>query len=94
MNLYDLDMGKAVPVGDVLLHREAGEAFLLHVPSGRYFGLNQTGTVVWEALVDGTDPTDALQARWPSRPMEQCRSDCAALLASLRAAGLVSDPQP
>ena len=80
-----------MPVGDVLVHREDGEAFLLHVPSGRYFGLNETGLVVWDALVAGEAAGPALQARWPGRTREQCDADAAVLLEALRDAGLVSD---
>ena len=41
------------PADDVILHEQDGEAFLLHVPSGKYFGLNETGLVIWKALVAG-----------------------------------------
>jgi hypothetical protein len=94
VNTYDSDMQVVVPVDDVLVHREDGDAFLLHVPSGRYFGLNQTGLVVWDALVAGDDPGAALHLRWPRRTPEQCQSDAAALVDALRNASLVSDRSP
>jgi hypothetical protein len=78
----------AVPVDDVLLHEEEGEAMLLHVASGRYFGLNRSGVVVWRALVEGTDPVDALLARWPSLDPARCRADADGLVAALVDAGL------
>ena len=77
------------PVDDVLVHEEGGDAFLLHVGSGRYFGLNRSGLVIWEALVAGTDPVAALQERWPDLPPATCEADVAALVEALLTAGLV-----
>lgn len=34
----------------VLFRNLAGEAVLLELDSGSYFGLNETGTLMWEAL--------------------------------------------
>jgi hypothetical protein len=73
---------------DALCHEEAGEAFLLHVPSGRYFGLNPTGLTVWKALAAGEDPLVAVRQRWPGTPEDVCRTDIDNLLAALAAAGL------
>lgn len=77
------------PADDVLVHREDGEAFLLHVGSGRYFGLNPTGLLVWEALVAGDDPVAAVRERWPSLDVATCAADVDALLRDLLDAGLV-----
>jgi hypothetical protein len=77
------------PADDVLVHREDGEAFLLHVASGRYFGLNRTGLLIWEALVAGDDPAAALQARWPDLDPATCAADVDALLRGLLATGLL-----
>ena len=81
-------MGDVAPVEDVILHEEKGEAFLLHVPTGRYFGLNRTGLVVWKALVAGEDPADELARRWPDVAAEARRADAAALIEALLGAGL------
>lgn len=86
-------MRRASPVEDVLVHREADEVLLLHVSTGRYFGLNPAGAVVWDALVSGTEPAHALNERWPSRSLEQCRLDAAELIRALDAAGLLQ-PEP
>jgi hypothetical protein len=75
-------------VDEVLLHEEQGEAFLLHVPSGRYFGLNRSGVVVWSALRAGEDPVDAMQAEWPARDRAGLEADVKALLDALLTAGL------
>jgi hypothetical protein len=78
---------------DVLCHEEVGEAFLLHVPSGRYFGLNPTGLTVWKALVAGEDPLVAVRERWPGTPEDVCRADIDNLLAALADAGLTLPPE-
>ncbi|HEX3900481.1 MAG TPA: PqqD family protein [Mycobacteriales bacterium] len=78
---------------DVLCHEEAGEAFLLHVPSGRYFGLNPTGLIVWKALSAGEDPLLAVRERWPGTSEDVCRTDVDNLLAALAHAGLTRSPE-
>jgi hypothetical protein len=74
---------------DVLLQEEQGDAFLLHLESGQFFGLNRTGLVVWKALEGGRDPLVALAERWPDVPDDTRRRDLDALVAELRDAGLV-----
>ena len=80
---------RPAPGDQVLYHEEAGEAFLLHVPTGEYFGLNPTGVVVWKALIGGADPEEELARRWPDVPRETLRDDTARVLGTLREAGLV-----
>jgi hypothetical protein len=82
------------PVEDVILHEEKGEAFLLHVPSGRYFGLNRTGLVVWNALLAGQDPVQELERRWPDVAPETRRDDTEGLLERLLEAGLARSVAP
>lgn len=60
---------------DVVVHEEGGEAFLLHVGTGRYFSLNASGLVVWRALAAGRSPEDDLAAAYPKAPREQLRAD-------------------
>jgi hypothetical protein len=76
---------------DVILHQEEGDAFLLHVASGRYFGLNRSGLLVWSALLDGADPVQALAARWPDKSPASLRSDAEELVRQLVQAGLISE---
>jgi len=83
-----------LPLDDVLVHHEDGEAFLLHVPSGRYYGLNRTGVVIWEALRAGEDPSAALAARWPDVPADARAADVERLVGALRRAGLLAPPSP
>jgi hypothetical protein len=74
----------------ILMHEEKGDAFLLHPGTGKYFGLNRTGVVIWRALETGADPVDALGAQWPDIPVEVRRRDVDALIGDLLAAGLVT----
>jgi Coenzyme PQQ synthesis protein D (PqqD) len=65
---------------------------LLDERSGRYWQLNSSGALVLRRLLDGATPeevTKTLTTRYPVS-QEQAGSDVAALVASLRAAGLVS----
>jgi hypothetical protein len=82
-------VGALEPAEEVILHEQEGEAFLLHVPSGRYFGLNATGLVVWKALLAGEDPAEALGQRWPDVPAADRQADADGLLQALAGAGLV-----
>jgi hypothetical protein len=83
-------MQRLTPGVDVIVHEEEGDAFLLHVGSGQYYGLNRSGLVVWNAIVTGVDPVDALTQTWPNRPVEQLRADAEALIGRLLEAGLAS----
>jgi len=50
-------------VPDQVLFRDlAGEAVLLEVESGRYYGLNETGTRMWSLLVEHGRVDMALQS--------------------------------
>jgi hypothetical protein len=73
------------------MHEQEGEAFLLHVESGRYFGLNRSGVVIWRALEKGADPIEALAEQWPDLPLDVRKRDAEALLERLAATGLVRD---
>jgi len=86
-------VGDIEPEDEVILHEQEGEAFLLHVPSGRYFGLNETGLVFWKALLAGEDPTEALGNRWPDVPTADRRADADSLVEALLDAGLVRGEQ-
>ena len=84
-------MQRLVAADDVVLKEQEGDAFLLHVPSGRYFGLNRSGLVIWEALNDGGDPVEALGKRWGAVPEEQRRADVEKLVGTLLEAGLLQE---
>ncbi|HYW50171.1 MAG TPA: PqqD family protein [Gemmatimonadaceae bacterium] len=78
-------VARALPDGSVLFH--AGTEV--------YFGLNQTGTVVWEALARGASSeealTEAVLARWPDAPPTDVVCHVRELLADLSVEGLLVD---
>ena len=74
----------------ILLQEQEGDAFLVHLDSGRFFGLNATGLIVWNALKDGEDPHEAVAARWPRVDPEERRRDVDALVDALLRAGLAT----
>ena len=82
-------MRHLTPKEDVIVHEEEGDAFLLHVGSGQYYGLNRSGLVVWSAIVSGADPVGALTEQWPQRDAVQLRTDADALVDQLVNAGLL-----
>ncbi len=45
-------MEVAIPAG-VVFRDLGGESVLLHLGSGRYYGLNEVGTLIWKSLADG-----------------------------------------
>ena len=79
---------------DVVVREQAGDAFLLHVPSGRYFGLNRSGLVIWEAIRVGNDPVQALAELWPDVPEEKRSADVKTLVTALLEADLVKTAAP
>jgi hypothetical protein len=79
------------PTGEVVVHEEEGDAFLLHVASGQYYGLNRSGLVIWNSLVKGSDPLDELTQRWPNRTRQQLQADTETLIADLVRAGILSE---
>jgi len=66
---------------------------LLDERTGRYWQLNGTGTLIMAALVGGASTAQTgqqLRRQHPHLSVDQADQDVAALLASLRAAGLVT----
>lgn len=76
---------------DVLSRSLDGEAVILNLASGTYFGLNEVGTRIWELIVAGTT-YGALRAALLDEfevPAETLARDLAELIDSLRSRGLV-----
>jgi hypothetical protein len=69
----------------------AGEAVILNLKSGVYFGLNEVGAKIW-SLIQNPKPIcdlrDALLAEYEVEP-EVCERDLLQLLQDLKAAGLI-----
>lgn len=84
--------GRATPPNHVLFRELNGEAILLDLQKGHYYGLNEVGCDLWELLT--ADPNVAkacaqLQAIYQVEP-SQLEQDIAQLLADLHTAGLIS----
>ncbi len=64
---------------------------LLHVDQGRFYGLNPTGTTVWQLLAQGRSVeqiTGNLAARFDAHP-DRIRVDVDTILTQLRDRGLL-----
>ncbi|MFJ8623801.1 lasso peptide biosynthesis PqqD family chaperone [Kitasatospora sp. NPDC093550] len=77
---------------DVTLTPTGSGAVVLDERSGRYFQLNRTGLHILQSLLDDRTADEIatdLSGRYPVTA-DQARTDVAALLGSLRTAGLVT----
>lgn len=79
------------PKPDVLMRELEGEAVLLDLASGRYFGLNSTGVRIWALLAEGGDLAairDRLAAEFTVAP-DAIAADLLELCVALDREGLV-----
>ena len=63
------------PHPDVVCREIEGEAVLLHLGTGIYFGLNAVGTRIWQLLDAAQDApaiVDTLALRVPRRSRDDC----------------------
>jgi hypothetical protein len=77
---------------DVIVQHVAGETVLMDLRSEAYFGLNATGTYIWQMLDQACDfgaVVAALVAEFEGSE-RALRGDCARLLEELAEAGLVA----
>lgn len=84
--------GRATPPNHVLFRELNGEAILLDLQKGHYYGLNEVGCDLWQLLTADPDVAKAcaqLQAIYQVEP-SQLEQDIAQLLADLHTAGLIS----
>jgi hypothetical protein len=84
------------PSPDVLCRELEGEAVLLDLGSGLYFGLNAVGTRVWQLVEQGT-PAEDIAARIAEEydaPVDVIARDVARLLDELRTRGLLVSGAP
>ena len=78
---------------DVLVQDLAGEAVLLHLGRGYYFGLNEVGCAVWNQLMTGVPVRQAyehLLDEFDVTP-ERLQQDVTALVQDLISHGLLKD---
>ena len=79
------------PKPDVLVRELDGEAVLLDLASGHYFGLNATGVRIWALLAAGCDLAticERLAAEYALAP-EAIAADVVELVAALEREGLL-----
>jgi hypothetical protein len=69
-----------------------GETVLLDLDSGVYFGLDEVGTVIWNALVAGCSRDEIVSRLLEEFDVEsdRVRADVSALISSLEERGLVA----
>jgi hypothetical protein len=76
---------------DTVVTEVGGEAVLLNLKDGTYYGLRQTGVFIWRMLEEGADAisiTEAIVGRYGLAEPEAER-DVQAFLASLLGRGLI-----
>jgi len=76
----------------VLFQELQGEAVLLHLDSGMYFGLDPVGTRIWQLIAQHerlADVAGAIGAEFEVSD-DQCATDLLALVAKLESQGLVT----
>jgi hypothetical protein len=84
----------AVPE-DVVFRDLAGEAVILNLSTGIYFGLDEVGTRVWQLLAQHGDKEKLIQEMLSEYEVEEAklRQDVDALLKELLGKGLLIDVQ-
>jgi Coenzyme PQQ synthesis protein D (PqqD) len=76
---------------DVVFRDLEGEAVILDLASGRYFGLNAVGTRIWTLLEEGTPIeriVDAIASEYDAE-VQQIARDVTALIEQLSSRGLI-----
>ena len=76
---------------DVVFRDLSGEAVLLNLATGIYFGLNETGTRMWTLLAEhgATEPVLQTLAQEYDVPEETLRADLAKLVQDLASKGVI-----
>ena len=77
---------------DVLFQELQGEAVLLNLKSGMYFGLDSVGTRIWHLIVEKEKLRDVAQSIVAEFDVseEQCAADLLSLVAKLESQDLVT----
>ena len=95
MNPEPAAMPLPVPHPDVVARTLPDGSVLFHPQTEVYFGLNETGTVIWSALAAGAATEESLVgavlARWPDAPRTDVHCHVRELLADLSIEGLLVD---
>jgi hypothetical protein len=83
----------AFTIPDAVVFRELdGEAVLLNLDSGQYFGLNEVGTRIWQLLAELGQPQPVLDALLKEFDVSaaELEADVLNLLLQLAARGLIA----
>lgn len=84
------------PDPDVVARALPDGSVLFHPRTEVYFGLNETGTVIWDALRSGAASeealVDAIRSKWPDACHSEVLAHVRELLADLSIEGLLQDP--
>ena len=88
--MIDIETRVSIP-SDVLFHELDGEAVLLNLQTGKYFGLDPTGTRIWHFLVEYGSLSMAYNGMLDEYEVdeERLRADLLALVDQLAAHGLI-----
>jgi hypothetical protein len=81
--------------GDALAQEIAGETVILDLASSTYFGIDETGTRIWQLLKEGMDLQEIhelMLAEFEVSP-EALETDIMAFISQLQTAGLVGEAQ-
>lgn len=91
--MVDVLSGRYWPSSDIRLRVVKGEAILLDLASEEIFRLNETGTRIWQLLVEHHDPAAVLQDLQDEFDVgpQILRDDLEDLLEQLLEAGLITD---
>ncbi|MEM7052779.1 MAG: PqqD family protein [Acidobacteriota bacterium] len=79
---------------DVIFRDLGGEAVLLHLASGEYYGLNETGSRMWSLLCELGDRArvlEVLQREYDAEP-EDLAGELQSFVADLQAKNLIRSP--
>ena len=90
--MAQLTLHTAMTIPDSVVFRELdGEAVLLDLQSGQYFGLNAVGTRIWQLLAELRRPQPVLEAMLEEFdvPAAELEADLLQLLGQLAEHGLI-----
>lgn len=84
-------IAKAIVPDHVLFQEVMGNSALLNLETETYFGLDDVGTRMWEAIVDAPTVGDAARtlAEYYDAPSETIEHDLLQLVSELRRGGLL-----
>ena len=91
--VQDLATWSITLADDVLFQELDGDAVLLSIKTGEYFGLNPTGAHVWQAVSTGSSLSEALDSLYETYDIDKAvlAEDVVLFLRSLADLGLLTN---